>query len=60
MAQVLERLWELQQAMSELGERERQLSEKPEPFATTDRQFGEALTAIEGLKTRKNDLETRR
>lgn len=60
MAQVLERLWELQQAMSELGERERQLSEKPEPFATTDREFGEAMTAIEALKTRKDELDAKR
>lgn len=60
MAQVLERLWELQQAMSELSERERQLTEMPQPFATTDRTYMEAVSAIDELKARKEELETKR
>ncbi len=60
MVQVLERLWELQQAMSELGERERSLNEKPEPFATTDREYSEAMTAVEALKSRRTELDTKR
>lgn len=60
MTEVLERLWDLQQAMAELGEKERQLREKPEPFASTDREFSASTAAIDELKGRREELDTRR
>jgi uncharacterized protein len=60
LAQVLEKLWELQQAMSELGAREKQLTTKPEPFAGTDREYTEASSTIEGLKAQREVLEKTR
>lgn len=46
--------------MDELRERERQLTEKPEPFATTDREYTEATTAMDELKTRREGLDEKR
>jgi predicted nucleic acid-binding Zn-ribbon protein len=37
--QQVERLWELQQVMTELGDREKRLSTKPESFAEVDREY---------------------
>lgn len=35
----VEKLWELQQVLSQLGEREKQMSVKPDSFAEVDREF---------------------
>jgi predicted nucleic acid-binding Zn-ribbon protein len=37
--QEVERLWELQNVLTQIGDREKQLSAKPESFATVDREW---------------------
>ena len=47
----VERLWELQTLLSQLGDREKQLNTKPESFASIDREWqsaNEEMTRLEG------------
>ena len=47
----VEKLWELQSVLSQLGDREKQLNSKPESFAALDREWqnaNEAMTRLEG------------
>jgi hypothetical protein len=48
-------LWELQQVLTQLGEREKQLNTKPESFADVDAEFQSANQEIERLESQ---LET--
>jgi predicted nucleic acid-binding Zn-ribbon protein len=48
--QEVEKLWELQQVVTLLEEREAQLSSKPESFAAVDREWQEASEAMEQLQ----------
>ena len=51
MNQDVNKLWELQTVLSQLGERERQLNSKPESFASLDREWqaaNEEMTRLEG------------
>ena len=45
----VEKLWELQQVLSQLGEREKQMSVKPESFAVIDREYQTANDEITRL-----------
>ena len=51
----VERLWELQQVLTQLGEREKLLNTKPESFATVDEEFQSANQEMERLEAQ---LET--
>jgi uncharacterized protein len=51
----VEKLWELQQVLTQLGEREKQLNTKPESFAEVDAEFQTASQEMERLETQ---LET--
>ncbi len=51
----VERLWELQQVLTQLGEREKQLNTKPESFAAVDEEFQTANQEIQRLESQ---LET--
>lgn len=51
----LDTMWELQSLLSQLADRERQMSVKPESFAAIDREYQEATTSIEQLN---QQLET--
>jgi predicted nucleic acid-binding Zn-ribbon protein len=53
---VTERLWELQNVMSRLVEKERALSTKPESFADADREYRAASDQITRLETRIQEL----
>ena len=51
MNQDVEKLWELQTVRSQLGDREKQLANKPESFAALDREWqsvNEEMTRLEG------------
>ena len=50
MNQDVEKLWELQTVLSALGEREKQLSSKPDSFAEVDRQWQAANVEMERLQ----------
>ena len=45
----VEKLWELQSVLSQLADRERQMSVKPESFAAVDREYQEANDAMSKL-----------
>lgn len=49
MNQDVEKLWELQTILSQLGGRERQLTNKPESFAAVDRQWQSVNAEMEKL-----------
>lgn len=51
----VEKLWELQQVLTQLGERERQLNTRPESFAAVDEEFQSANQDMERLDSQ---LET--
>jgi len=51
----VEKLWELQQVLTQLGEREKQLNAKPESFAAVDEEFQSANQDMERLESQ---LET--
>jgi uncharacterized protein len=53
---VTERLWELQNVMSRLVEKERALNTKPESFAEVDRDYQAATDQISRLETRIQEL----
>ncbi len=46
----VERLWELQTVLSQLGDREKQLTSKPESFAAIDRQWQSANEEMQRLE----------
>jgi len=46
----VERLWELQTVLSQLGDREKQLTTKPESFAAVDREWQTANDEMTGLR----------
>lgn len=52
MSQVVDELWELQDLMSQLAEKERKLNEKPTDFAEVDAEYSASLAEIEGLEAR--------
>lgn len=49
MSADVERLWELQNVLSQLGERERQMAVKPEAFAAIDDEYQKANQEMTGL-----------
>jgi predicted nucleic acid-binding Zn-ribbon protein len=49
--QDVEKLWELQGVLSQLGDREKQLTSKPESFAAVDREWQSANEEITRLET---------
>ncbi|HZF73489.1 MAG TPA: hypothetical protein VEZ51_08660, partial [Gemmatimonadaceae bacterium] len=51
----VEKLWELQQVLSELADREKQLNIKPESFADVDREY---QTANEEMQRLQESLDT--
>lgn len=48
--QEVEKLWELQTVLSQLGDREKQLTEQPESFASVDREWQGVRAEIERLE----------
>lgn len=55
MNNEVEKLWELQQVLTQLGDREKQLNTKPESFAAVDEEFQSANQEMERLDSQ---LET--
>ena len=60
MNQDVEKLWELQTVLSQLGEREKQLNSKPESFAAVDREWQGVNTEIERLQQQIDVLSRER
>ena len=56
MNQDVEKLWELQTVLTALGEREKQLSSKPESFAAVDREWQTANAEMEKLQQQIDTL----
>ena len=56
----VERLWELQTVLSQLGDREKQLTSKPESFAALDREWQTANEEMSGLETSIEQLSKER
>jgi len=56
----VEKLWELQTVLSQLGDREKQLNSKPESFAAIDRQWQEANEAMTRLQQSIEQLSKER
>ncbi|MDP9361116.1 MAG: C4-type zinc ribbon domain-containing protein [Acidobacteriota bacterium] len=50
MNQDVEKLWELQTVLSQLGDREKQLTNKPESFAAVDREWQSVNAEMEKLR----------
>ena len=50
MNQAVEKLWELQTVLSQLGDREKQLTNKPESFAAVDREWQNVNAEMEKLR----------
>ena len=50
MNQDVEKLWELQTVLSQLGDREKQLTNKPESFAAVDREWQNVNAEMERLQ----------
>ena len=50
MNQDVEKLWELQTVLSQLGDREKQLTNKPESFAAVDREWQNVNSSMERLR----------
>lgn len=50
MNQDVEKLWELQTVLSQLGDREKQLTNKPESFAAVDREWQNVNAEMEKLQ----------
>jgi predicted nucleic acid-binding Zn-ribbon protein len=48
--QDVEKLWELQTVLSQLGDREKQLTNKPESFAAVDREWQNVNSSMERLR----------
>lgn len=60
LTQDVEKLWELQSVLSQLGERERQLTSKPESFAAVDREWQAANEEINRLEASIEQLSRER
>lgn len=60
MSTEVDKLWELQTVMSELGEVERQMSVKPESFAAVDREFQGEREAMEKITQSLEDIAKER
>ncbi|MEO8215967.1 MAG: C4-type zinc ribbon domain-containing protein [Acidobacteriota bacterium] len=58
MNEVVEKLWELQSALSELTEKEELLNTKPASFAAVDREYQEASARAEQLQTQLEQFAT--
>jgi predicted nucleic acid-binding Zn-ribbon protein len=58
--QDVEKLWELQTVLSALGEREKQLSSKPESFAAVDREWQAANEEMDRLQQQIDALTKER
>ena len=52
MSQVVDELWELQELMSQLAEREKSLNEKPADFAEIDSEYTNATSELKSLEER--------
>lgn len=60
MNQDVEKLWELQTVLSQLGDRERQLTNKPDSFAAVDREWQNVTTEMEKLQAQIEQLSRER
>ena len=60
MNEVVEKLWELQSALSELAEKEERLNTKPASFAAVDREYQEASATNEQLERQLSQFGTER
>ena len=60
MNQDVERLWELQNVLSQLGDREKQLNSKPESFAALDREWQSANEEMSRLEASIEQLSKER
>ena len=60
MSQEVEKLWELQQVYTQLADRERQLSVKPESFASVDREWQSANEEMTKLSAQIEQLNKER
>lgn len=60
MTEVVERLWDLQTILSQLAEKERALEEKPENYATVERELQGSEAEAERLKAQVDDLTRQR
>jgi predicted nucleic acid-binding Zn-ribbon protein len=58
--QDVEKLWELQTVLSQLGDREKQLTDKPESFAAVDREWQDVNAAMERLEAQIEQLSRER
>jgi predicted nucleic acid-binding Zn-ribbon protein len=56
----VEKLWELQTVLSQLGDREKQLTSKPESFGAIDRQWEQANEEMNGLQQSIDQLSKER
>jgi predicted nucleic acid-binding Zn-ribbon protein len=56
----VQKLWELQQVLTQLGEREKQMSVKPESFAAVDAEFQTANDEVERLNASIEQLSKER
>ena len=56
----VEKLWELQQVLTQLGEHEKQLNTKPESFASVDAEFQSANQEMERLQTQLDTIAKER
>ena len=56
----VEKLWELQQVVTQLGEHEKQLNTKPESFAAVDAEFQAANQEMEQLEAQLETLAKER
>ena len=60
MSQVVDKLWELQSVLSQLADKEKLLTVKPEDFSEIDRQYDTASTGIGRLNERVAALSVER
>jgi predicted nucleic acid-binding Zn-ribbon protein len=58
--QDVEKLWELQTVLSQLGDREKQLTNKPDSFAAVDREWQNVTTEMERLQAQIEQLSRER
>jgi uncharacterized protein len=58
--QDVEKLWELQTVLSQLGDREKQLTNKPDSFAAVDREWQNVTTEMEKLQAQIEQLSRER
>lgn len=60
MNQDVEKLWELQTVLSQLGDREKQLTNKPDSFAAVDREWQNVTTEMGKLQAQIEQLSRER